>query len=188
MRDENILRYEMFGHWPEFLEGTPRWVIQGRDIVDKGIEPDIGHIVGIEGKGDSPGKPVLRTGDTEILQRFPKEGKDLISIDLRPNKILVFLNVVDQPILIFAHLKEIIFFLDELGLLLVIRAFPIHQFSLGIEAFATEAVISTVFPEIDVPFIIDFPQDQLNYLLVFFSCGANEGVVGDVQLGPEIFE
>jgi len=153
MRDENILRYEMFGHRPEFLEITPRWVIQGRDIVDKGIEPDIGHIVGIEGKGDSPGKPVLRTRDTEIFQRFPKEGEDLISIDLRPNKILMFLNVLDQPILIFAHLEEVILLLNELRLLLVIRAFTINQFSLGIEAFATEAVISTVFPEIDIPFI-----------------------------------
>ena len=100
----------------------------------------------------------------------------------------MLLDVVDQPVLIFAHPEEVILLLDELGFLLMIRAFSIYQFPLGIEAFTPEAIVPAVFPEVEVSVLMDFPEDELNYVLVFFVGGSNEVVVGDVQLGPQIPE
>jgi hypothetical protein len=69
---------------------------------------------------------------------------------------------------------------------LVIGAFAVHQFPFGVEALAAEAVEPFVFAEIDVAGVVDALQDLLHHSHVGRVGGADEVVVGDVQLGATV--
>ena len=80
MGGKDILADEMNRLRPEIGEGASfRAVTDGADIIDQCIEPDIGDIVGIKGNLNAPGKPLLRSGDTEIFQRGAEKAEDFIS-------------------------------------------------------------------------------------------------------------
>ena len=63
---EDILGYEVLDSRPEFLKWFTAWVSQRRNIVQKGVEPDIGDKLVIKGKRDAPLEPCFGTGYTQI--------------------------------------------------------------------------------------------------------------------------
>ncbi len=97
-------------------------------------------------------------------------------------------DVVAQPLLIFAHMEEVILLLDELRSNFVIRAKPIHELFLRIEPLASEAIQSTVFAERNITRIVDFLQNVLHGAHMVRICGANETIGMDMELRPQLPE
>ena len=56
------------------------------------------------------------------------------------DKIRMLVNMIYEPVLIFAHPEKIVGLADGLRHGLMIRAFAVHQFALGVEPFASIAV------------------------------------------------
>ncbi len=94
------------------------------------------------------------------------------------------LDVVDEPLLIFAHAEKIVGFFTLHGFLVVVRTFPVHQFPLRVEAFAPDAIEALVGAEIDVPCLVDLLEDVLDDLDMGLVRRSDELVVADVELRP----
>ena len=75
-------------------------VIDSGQVIDQGIKPDVGDVIGIEGQRDAPFQAALGTGDAKVLQRVPQETQDLVAVALRADEIGVCLDMVDQPLLV----------------------------------------------------------------------------------------
>jgi hypothetical protein len=107
---------------------------------------------------------------------------------VRDDEVGMLIDVVDQPLLITAHFEKIVGFLDRLRGRLVVRATAVDQFPLGVKAFAPEAIKAFVFAEIDVAGIVDTLQDRLYHCHMARVGGADEIIVGNVQLRPQFPE
>ena len=140
---------------PKFGEQRAVGVAQSRQIIDQGVKPDIGHVVFIKGQGNAPGQAGLGPGNTQVLQGFFKKGKHFVAVAFGTDEIGVFLEVSDEPVLISAHAKEIIGFLDEGQRGLVVRTASVDDFPFRVKPLATDAILSAVFAEIDVPRFVD---------------------------------
>ena len=72
----------------------------GGDIVDQRIQPDVGHVAGVEGHGDSPRKG--GTGHAQILQSCLEEIVDhFLFAALGINKVRICLDIILELLLIF---------------------------------------------------------------------------------------
>ena len=76
-------------------------VVNG-DVVDQCIKPDIGHIIRIKRKWNSPFQSFLRTRNTQIVDRLLQELEDLLSPKTRKDERLVRFDMIDQPVLVTA--------------------------------------------------------------------------------------
>ena len=148
---ENILGDEMLADRPEAVESFPIGVIDAGQVIDQGIEPDIGDVVFVERQRNPPLQAAFGPGDAKVLQGFLQKSQHLVAVTLRADEVRILLDVVDQPLLVFAHAEEIILLLDELRLGPVVGAFPVHQLFFGEESLAAAAIMPAVFAEVDVP-------------------------------------
>jgi len=78
-------------------------VTDGADVVDQGIEPDIGDVFVSKGNFNPPAQSLLGPRDAEILQRIPKKTQNLIPTRPGQDESLASFDVFDQPGLILAH-------------------------------------------------------------------------------------
>ena len=67
--------------------------------------------------------------------------------------------MLDKPILIVAHPKEIVGFLDYFRFGLVVGTLSVHQLSIRIKTFAAKAIEPLILAEVDVPLFFDPAQD-----------------------------
>ena len=70
----------------------------------------------------------------------------------------------------------------------MLGAEAVFQFLFGIEAFAAVAVVAAVFAEVDVALVVETLQKHLHGLHVVGIGGADEAVVFNAELGPQIAE
>ena len=96
--------------------------------------------------------------------------------------------MVDKPVLVAAHAEKIVGFLDDFRGLVVVRAFTVHQLAFGVKPFAAEAVQALVFAVVDVPVVIYFLEDLFDHSHMGGIGRTNEGVVADIEFGPQILE
>jgi len=182
---EDVLGDEVLRGGPEDPEVLPVGISDAGDVVDQGVEPDIGDKIFVEGQGNSPGEATLRAGDAEIFQGFPEERQGFVAVTLRSDEIRILFNVLDQPVLILAHPEEIVALLPVLRFALVIGTQAVHQLLFHVEAFAADAVESLVVAEVDVAGVIDLLEDHPYDPDMIFIGGADEVIVVDVQFRPE---
>ena len=190
---QNVLGHEMFAG-PVFLvvAGLVVFVFrpaEGGDVVGKGVEPHVAHVVLVEGQFDAPGQAGLGTGDAQIFQHAAFEhGERLVAVAFGPDEVGIVENVLLQPVLILGHLEEVVLLADVFGLGQVLGAESVFQFLFGVEALAAVAVVAAVFAEVDVALVVEALQQHLHGLLVIGIGGADEAVVLYAELGPEVAE
>ena len=182
---QNIFGDEVLGHRPEGMEVCSIRIAWGGDIVDEGVKPDVGDVVVIKRQRDPPGQTRLGTGDTEILQGIPQEGQHFILITFRADKSRMILDVMDEPVLIFAHPKEVVTFLTIFRLGLMIRATVVHELLFHIKPLAADTIVAFVVAEIDVPGVIDLLQNQADGIHMILVSRPDKIVVGNSELWPE---
>ena len=182
---QDVLGDEVLGRGPEGPEVLPVGVARGGDVIDEGVEPDVGHVILVEGQRDPPGQPRLGAGNAEVLQGFAQEGEDLVPVAFRADEIGVVLDIPDEPLLVFAHAEEVVALLPVFRLGLVVRAAAVDELLLHVKPLATDAVVPLVVSEIDVSRVIHLPQDPADIFHMVRVGGPDEVIVGHGQLRPE---
>ncbi len=94
------------------------------------------------------------------------------------------LNVVNEPILVVAHFKKVIFLLAYHRRAVVLGAVAVVQFSFGIESLAANAIQATIRTEVNLPRIVYLLKDRAHYPFVEFIGGTDKIIVADLQVWP----
>ena len=98
------------------------------------------------------------------------------------------LDVFDQPVLVLAHLEEVVALAESFDRPLAVRTQPIHDILLRPEPLVEGAVPAGVVGAVDQILVKQRLERLLDIGLVFRIRGADEGVVGNVQPLPEGLE
>ena len=117
-------------------------IADGGDVVDEGVEPDIGHVLVVEGQRDAPLKPRPGAADRQVLQGLAQEPQHLVPVALRLDEVRMLLEVLDQPVLVLRHPKEVVLLLDEGERGLVVGAVAVDDLLVGVEPLAAEIPVS----------------------------------------------
>ena len=160
---QDVLGDEVLGR-PEFLIQVAVRIADPSEVIDQGVEPDVGDVALVEGQGDAPVQAALGPGDAQILQGLAQEGEHLVPVALRADPVGVVVDVVEEPVLVLAHAEEVVLFLDVGGLGLVVRALAVDQVPLQVEALAAEAVEAAVLAEVDVAGVVHLLRTCLDQL------------------------
>ena len=155
VRLQDVLGHQMVRPGPVGAKGVAVRVAQSRDIVNEGVEPDIGHEIAVERQLNTPGQPGLGPGDAQVAKILLEHGEDLVAVALGLNEIRVGFDVFAQRLQVLGHAEEVVLFLDIGWNGLMVRTFAVHQLLLGVEALATKAVVPAIFVEIDISVVVD---------------------------------
>src|SRR4029077_7228670 len=93
-------------------------------------------------------------------------------------------QVSQQSVLVFAHAKEIVLFLDEFRHRTMIRALTIYQFLLCIETFTAETIEPAVTVEVDVSVFVNLRQEFLHVTDMIAIRSSNEVIVSETTTLP----
>ena len=126
-----------------------------------------------------------RAGDAQILQPGLEEIiHHLVFPGFRLDKLRVLLNIVRQPVGVFAHAEEISLFTGFFYLRAAIRAFAVHKLAFGEKGFAGVAVPALIVAFVNIPLVIEFLKNLLHFFFVHRVRGAHKAVVGRIQRVP----
>ena len=191
MRGENVLADEVVSGWPNrravgisLVEGGG-----GTHVVEERVEPNVGHVVGVERQRNAPAEASLRAADAQVVQRLAQESADFVPAVVRHNPVLVAFEEVYQLLLVRTHLEEVVLFLEPFhravadGVALVLVEFVFAE-----EAFFADGVPALVFLRVDFSLVPELLQAFLHKSLVFGHGGADKEVVTDTHLLPKVFE
>ena len=114
MRGEDVLADEVVGGRPDrravgisLVEGGG-----GAHVVEQGVEPHVGHVVGVERQRNAPAEACLRAADAQVVQRLAQESADFVPTVVRHDPVLVAFQEVNQLLLVRTHLEEIVLFFE----------------------------------------------------------------------------
>ncbi len=94
----------------------------------------------------------------------------------------------DKAFLILAHQKKIVAFRDTLHRPAAIRAFAFHDLLLGPESLIRRAVPAFIGPLLQFALVEELLEQFLHHGDMFLVGRADEGIVRDIKLFPELLE
>ena len=184
MEADNVLSDQVQIRRPELLvllRAVPlRVIAYARDIVGQGVQPHIYHMPGVKIHRDPPlkGRPghaqILQARQQEIVHHlvFPGHGLD---------KFRMLVNVLYQPVRIFAHAEEIRLLPGGLHLPAAVGAFSVHKLGFCPEGLTGRAVHSLIGSLVDISLVIELLKYLLHLGLMNLVRGADKLVIGSVQ-------
>ncbi len=156
-----------------------RIITEAGDVVRQRIEPYVNDMLVIEIHGDAPFE--RGPGDAQILQTGQQEVvHHLILSGFRLDEFGMGIDILDQAVGIFAHLKEIGFLLRRLHGSAAVRALAVHELGFRKEGFARRAVQSLIIALVDIALLIELPEDLLDLHFVVMIRRADEFVIGSI--------
>ena len=162
-------------------------VADAGDVVGQGVQPHVDHMLGVKLHRDAPLKAgaghaqVLQAGQQEVVHHLVFPGHRL-------DELRMGVDVVNQPLGIFAHLEEIRFLFGGVDLPAAVGALAVDELALGPEALAGSAVQAFVGALVDVPLVVEVLKDLLHLFFVVVIGGADEVVVGHVHQIKLLFD
>ncbi|GBD28395.1 hypothetical protein HRbin31_00411 [bacterium HR31] len=171
---------------PEALLVLPE--ADGADVVRQRVEPHVDHVAGIIRYGDPPRQLLDRPGHGHVLQGV-HQLQHLRPPALRDHEVRPFLQQPAEPFPVAGQPEEVVLLLHHLGFGEVSGTAPVHQLAQGDEGFALHAVQGPVVLPVQVARRGHPPPDLLHRGPVTPAVrGANEVVVGQVQVPAELLE
>ena len=158
-------------------------VADGRQVVDQRVVPHVEDVLLVPGHNHPPvdGGP----GDRDVPQAAPDEAQGLVALGLGNDGGRGRLVPLDEPALEGAQPEEVVLLLEQLDRGAVDRAQPaLEQLVLGVVLLAGHAVQAPVGVLDDPAVVVDPAEELLDGALVPGLGGADEVVVGDVEVGP----
>ena len=202
---DDVLAHDVLLGGPEALQALGGLlgvvaVAGGGDVVEQGVEPHVGHVLGVEGQRDAPVEG--GAGDGEVLQAAFHEAHDLVAANLGLDEVGVGGVEVEQRLLELGELEEPALLLDALERALAVGAqghgglvvvallvgVGVAHVGLGEEGLLGHAVPALVGALVNVALLAQDLPEVLDGLDVAVLGGADEVVVGDLQLAPELLE
>ena len=159
-------------------------IADSRDIVAQGVQPHIDHMTLVKVHRNSPFEGA--SGNAQILQSRKQEIiHHLIFSGHGLDESGMLVDVSDQPVGIFAHLKEVRFLLCRLHFPSAVRAFSVHKLGLRPEGFAGRTVEPFVSPLVNISLVVKLFKYFLNLLLMVFIRRPDKMVIGGIHEIPE---
>ena len=157
------------------------------DIVGKGIEPDIDNMTVVDRDRNAPVKG--GAGDAKIFESPFDEIDHFVTATFRHDEIRMVFDILQEFVLIVAHLEEVAFFREDLGLFAAVRAvIAVNELQVGEKCFAAGAVMTAVRRFVDIAFFIDDLEEFLNGFDMVIVGRADELVIVDHESIPEVLE
>ena len=191
-RDEDVFADDLKVGGPEFVKfgevGALGLPISGEgDVVDEGVEPDVGHEVGIEGEGNAPGHPFLGAGDAEISVAGAFDGvEDFVSTELWQDFEVVGFDGGLEPLGVVGEFEIPVFlfaFFDVAPLRSEFTGFI--AVAVGEVLFLTNGVESGVGFFVELALLFEIGEDGLNAGFMTIVGGFGPAVVADIEFLPE---
>ena len=156
-----------------------------RDVVGERVEPDVDDLPGPPGKRDPPLD--LRPRDGEVGQPPAHEGQHLGPARLRPDELRVLLVVLEERRRVLREAEEDVLLRLPQARRAVDRAPLLRvELLLRVEGLAAGAVPPLVLRGVEVAGLLDAGDDRLDPRPVPALGRADEVVVGDLELLPEV--
>ena len=147
----------------------------GGNIVDQRIQPDVSHVAGVKGHGDSPRKG--GTGHAQILQSCLEEIVDhFLLAALRLDEVRMLIKVGHESVGVPAHAEEVRLLAGALDGSAAVGASAVRRLRIGEEGFARLAVPALVAGFIDVALVIKALEQLLHAVLVPGDVGIDLGI------------
>ena len=166
-----------------------RSVAQSGNIIAQRVNPDIYGVLVVKVHRNAPFD--AGPAHAQILEAGTQEvGQHLVSPFCRLDKVRMGLNIVDQPVLVFAHFEEIAFFLHGLAGPSAVRAdfhaVLFHQLGGRPETFTGRTVHSFILRLVNISLFIELAEDFLHNFDMPLLGGADKVVVLNVHEFPQI--
>lgn len=156
------------------------------DIVGQCVNPDVNDVLRIARNLDSPVK--CAAGNAQILQTRLEEVVDhLVAAGFRLDEIRIGFDVLQQSVLILGQAEEVVLLPHFFDLTPTVRTeipFVCLALCLRPEGFIRHTVIALVLSQIDVSLVKQALENFLDDLFVARLGGANEIVIGNIELFP----
>ena len=188
METDNVLSDQMQVRGPQllilFAAVSVRIVADAGNIVGKGVQPYINHMSVVKINRDAPfeGGPgytqVLQARKEEIVHHLVFTGNGL-------NELRMVVNMLNQPVRIFAHFEEIGLFLGGLYFSAAVRALAVYQLGFGPEGLAGGTVKAFVMSFVNIPLIIQAFENLLYLLYMILICGTDKFIIGGSHEIPQ---
>ena len=188
MKTDNILPDQVKIRRPELPKllrtAAVTVIADSGNIVGQSIQPHVCHMLWIEGYRNSPFKG--SSGNAEILKpRKKKVIHHLILPGHRLDKFRMGINMLNEPVRIFTHSKEIRFLFGRGHFPSAVRTFSIYQLGLCKEGFAGGAVKPLIVSFINISLVIQLLKNLLNLGLMILVCGTDEFIIGGIHQIPD---
>ena len=162
-------------------------VAERRDVVDEGIHPHVGDVLGVERQRDAPVEG--RAAHRQVVHAAFDERADLVFANLRANELGVLVIVGKELVSELGELEKPVLFLDEVDVTAAGGALAVFgQVAFCPLRFARGAVVALVGALVEVALVIEVLHELLDAARVALLRRADEVVVGDVELFPEVRE
>ena len=112
VRFEYILGYYVLDSRPEFIKWFTVRISEWRDVVQKGVEPNIGDVIAVKGQLNTPFQARLGPGDAQVAQRLPQKTQHLIAPVFGLNKfwMIIYISIkmrASQPLILFIMMTNL---------------------------------------------------------------------------------
>ena len=190
--DEDVFSDDLEIGGPELVEvgeiGAFGFFVAGEgDVVDEGVEPDVGDEVGVEGKGDAPGHAVFGAGDAEVGFAGTLNGvEDFLFPEFGDDFEVVVFDGVLEPGGVVGEFEIPVFFFDfdDLAPLSAELTFFIAV-AVGEELFLTDGVVAGVGFFVELAFGFELAEDGLHAVLMAVVGGFGPAVEFESEFVPE---
>ena len=160
VRSQNILANQMARRGPPVLKTRVIGEIaRCRDIIDQRIKPNITDIIFIKRKRNPPFQTLFGARNTQIAQRLAQKSEDLVAPLFRSNKIGMCLDILNEPVLVFAHPEKVILLRNLHRRPPAIRTIPINQILLRPESLIRNTIPPLVIIRINLARIVNALQN-----------------------------
>jgi hypothetical protein len=176
--------------------GRVNAVAHGGHVVEKGVEPHVGHVLLVEGHGDAPVK--ARARDREVLQAALHEAADLVHAEVGLDEVRMLVIELEQAVLERGELEEVGLLLHaleratavgaEVLALGVVLLVGLRDLGLGEVGLLGDAVPAVVGALVEVAGLLHALPEVLHGVVLALLGGADEVVVRDLELTPEVLE
>ena len=160
-----------------------------RVIVHERVEPDVRHVVRVEGQRDAPLQPLARPRDAEVVQRVLEELQHLLLAIAREDEVLVRRQEIHEPGLVARELEEIVG-LRDLGHV----AEDLRPGAVGLPVLFLQELLlpggidPLVLGLVDPALVVQLLEQPAHDRLVPRLGRADEIVVGDAELRQQSAE
>ena len=184
---DDLLADQMHVRRPELGEFFPVMQIAGRrNIVGQRVEPDVDDVLSVEGNRNPP---VERgAGHAKVFEALFDEIDHLVAPGNRLNELWMILDMLQQALLIFGHAEEVAFFLHHFHRPSAVGTIAVRQLALQPESFTGSTIPAFIGSFINIPLIVYFLKNCLNYFVMAFFRRPDKIVMADAEFFPKHLE
>ena len=192
--DEDVLADDMGGGGPETAKGG-EWAsglsqVTGEgEIIDEGVEPDVGDVLGVKGQLDAPGEPGFGAGNTEVARQSFDGIAQLRETEGGDDEVFVGIDELQEPFPVLGEFEVPVFLLqfDDLSPFGAEFARFI-AFLIGQELFLADAVEAFVSLFDELAFVVETLEDLLHNALMRWCGRGSPSVEVDLKFLPKLEE